>query len=205
MKLKIDFIIFAVLFIFLLGFKFEVFNENFYDKQFDKNGVYDSFGKEKVIEENNNLINYLQGKGELDTKFFNEKEKLHLKDVKDLIVAANVLFYLCLIFIVFYIIYFIKKKEFRLLKNSLWFSVLTVFFILFLFLIFDFSSLFIKFHELFFSNNLWILDPLKDNLIVMFPETFFYSIFTEMIMDIILICLFLVLVNSKLLNNVNHG
>src|SRR5205814_239283 len=39
----------------------------------------------------------------------------------------------------------------------------------------DFDRLFLTFHFLSFSNNLWILDPARDRLIQLFPEGFFYD------------------------------
>lgn len=37
----------------------------------------------------------------------------------------------------------------------------------------DFSSAFEKFHKIFFTNDLWILDPRTDVLIQMLPQIFF--------------------------------
>jgi integral membrane protein (TIGR01906 family) len=37
----------------------------------------------------------------------------------------------------------------------------------------DFSGVFVQFHLLSFSNDLWILDPRTDNLIRLFPQEFF--------------------------------
>ena len=37
----------------------------------------------------------------------------------------------------------------------------------------DFNAAFIKFHEIFFDNDLWLLDLRTDVLIQMFPEEFF--------------------------------
>src|SRR5581483_1488142 len=37
----------------------------------------------------------------------------------------------------------------------------------------DFSELFIQFHLLSFSNDLWLLDPRTDNLIRLFPQEYF--------------------------------
>ncbi len=37
----------------------------------------------------------------------------------------------------------------------------------------DFSELFLQFHLLSFSNDLWLLDPRTDNLIRLFPQEFF--------------------------------
>ena len=36
----------------------------------------------------------------------------------------------------------------------------------------DFSQAFVRFHELAFSNDLWILDPRTDYLIMLYPEGF---------------------------------
>ena len=38
-----------------------------------------------------------------------------------------------------------------------------------------FRYLFLQFHFMSFSNNLWILDPSRDKLIQMFPESFFFD------------------------------
>ena len=37
----------------------------------------------------------------------------------------------------------------------------------------DFTRYFILFHEIFFTNDLWMLDPTTDRLINMVPEGFF--------------------------------
>ncbi len=39
----------------------------------------------------------------------------------------------------------------------------------------DFDALFIRFHQLVFTNDLWLLDPATDALIRMLPEPFFES------------------------------
>jgi integral membrane protein (TIGR01906 family) len=39
----------------------------------------------------------------------------------------------------------------------------------------DFDQLFLQFHLVSFDNDLWILDPTKDNLIMMFPQGFWYD------------------------------
>jgi len=39
----------------------------------------------------------------------------------------------------------------------------------------NFESTFTKFHEIMFTNNLWLLNPATDKLIVMYPENFFYE------------------------------
>ena len=41
---------------------------------------------------------------------------------------------------------------------------------------FGFEAAFTRFHELFFNNNLWQLDPDRDHLIQMFPQDFWRDI-----------------------------
>ncbi len=40
---------------------------------------------------------------------------------------------------------------------------------------FNFDQLFLEFHLISFDNDLWMLDPTKDNLIMMFPQGFWYD------------------------------
>ena len=41
--------------------------------------------------------------------------------------------------------------------------------------LFGFDRLFWQFHELFFANDFWLLDPASDCLIMLFPDGFFYD------------------------------
>jgi integral membrane protein (TIGR01906 family) len=49
----------------------------------------------------------------------------------------------------------------------------------------DFNSIFYFFHILSFSNDLWLLDPATDYLIMMFPEGFFFDSAILMVATII--------------------
>jgi integral membrane protein (TIGR01906 family) len=66
----------------------------------------------------------------------------------------------------------------------------------------DFDGLFLLFHYISFSNNLWILDPSKDYLIMMFPEGFFNDaailIVSTIIGVAVIIWIAAFLVNKKL-------
>ena len=39
----------------------------------------------------------------------------------------------------------------------------------------DFNGVFIKFHHIFFDNDLWLFDPAEDFMIRMLPEGLFYD------------------------------
>jgi len=112
---------------------------------------------------------------------FNEKELIHLADVKKLIqldyciqiTALVVLFVCCLV------LYIGLKRNWHILaKGFLWGSVFTLGVMIFLALwaLFGFEQLFILFHRASFTNEFWILDPTKDYLLMLFPGGFFYDI-----------------------------
>ncbi len=203
--LKISFVISIISLIFLTNLNLFSLNFNVYKKEFQKLNVY-----EEIPEADKyalNVINYHKNKEELNT-FFNEKEKLHLKDVKDLINKALLIFYLSLILTFILSIYLVYKKEYKnILDSFILSSFIMIGVILFLLLI-PFDLFFTKFHELTFSNNLWLLGQ-EDNLIKLFPQEFFFNISFKiginiLITSIILIVLSFLLkfkLNKKLLNN----
>ncbi|MBU2633894.1 MAG: DUF1461 domain-containing protein [Nanoarchaeota archaeon] len=184
-------IIILIFLIILLNFKLLVFNDKFYDKEFMKNNM-DS----NLLEENKEkLFDYFKGEN-LDTDFFNEKEKLHLVDVKNLIQKTFILLYIVLIVFVLLLFYLIYNKKYLVIGDSFIFSgIITMGFLIILSL-FSFSSLFYKFHLLFFKNNLWLLDPLTDNLIKMFPEWFFYDFFKRLVLNSFFTSLFLIIIGG---------
>ncbi len=171
------------LFLILTGFRFVVFDKEFYSNEFAKYGVYDRFGKDTVDRNSNELIGYLAGKNELNTDFFNDKEKIHLLDVKGLIKQALFTFNIIGIIILLLISYLMVNKRFDELGNVAFSSGVTTLILLILFLgavAYDFDKLFLGFHLISFNNDLWMLNPVTDNLIVMFPEGFFYDISMRM-------------------------
>tara|TARA_B100000029_G_C17513155_1_gene937066 strand:+ start:827 stop:1504 length:678 start_codon:yes stop_codon:yes gene_type:complete len=109
---------------------------------------------------------------------FNQREIEHMKDVKNLINFLNMIglilgfsliIFTCLLS--FYDKYW-KKSFLNLIFLSGLFSIFLVVGILGIFLVF-FDYFFILFHKISFSNDLWILNPKTDYLIMMFPENFF--------------------------------
>ena len=68
----------------------------------------------------------------------------------------------------------------------------------------NFTKYFILFHKIFFSNNLWILNPDTDRLINIVPEPFFIdtairivAIFFGMIVCVYIICSILLKLGIK--------
>jgi len=111
---------------------------------------------------------------------FNEKEIIHLEDVRNLIqldYRIQLLVLLVMITCALVLLLGLKEKWFALIKSLFWGSIITLSLMIFLafWAIIGFERLFILFHVVSFSNKLWILDPSKDYLIMMFPGGFFYD------------------------------
>lgn len=147
---------------------------------------------DELLRISNKMMDYLRGKreklsdisatikGRPDVLFFNEKEAAHMKDVRNLFIAAIYLRRILLISCI--LILTVIKLSGGSLKKILPRSLLIgsgIFFALFICLggiiASNFSKYFIVFHQIFFNNDLWILDPATDNLINIVPEGFFFE------------------------------
>ena len=163
-----------------------------YDFEFKKNNTSFKTGinkndLEKIVDnlqdffneqsdEKINMNTYING---VNKKLFNQKEIIHMVDVK------NLLFNIKIIVLILWtslipptLFYFRKSKRNKLLllklsaKSYLKFSFSITAFILIAILI-GFRWIFYFFHIISFDNDLWILDPRKDYLIKIFEEIFF--------------------------------
>jgi integral membrane protein (TIGR01906 family) len=110
---------------------------------------------------------------------FNAREVGHLVDVK----ALFHFMYKCLLGSFIYVLLFAaaalfwwKDKRF-LARGLVWGSGLSILLMIILGLlaIMDFRWLFWQFHLLSFTNDLWLLDPRTDYLIMLFPEGFWFD------------------------------
>jgi integral membrane protein (TIGR01906 family) len=110
---------------------------------------------------------------------FNEREVGHLKDVKGLFrldfrLLLGTLIYAVIYSGLNYILWLDKKRVARGLIGG---SVLTlaVIIILGLMIWINFDWFFYQFHLISFTNDLWLLDPTTDYLIMLFPQGFWYD------------------------------
>ncbi|MBM01794.1 MAG: TIGR01906 family membrane protein [Chloroflexi bacterium] len=138
-----------------------------------------SLNLEKIKEVNLNIKTYFFNKDELlDVDIYSDKEVHHMKDVKSIM---NLIFNLGKILsIVFCVLIFLLYSYFGVHPNKvILYSIILFSSILILlgtsFLLF-FQEIFIIFHKIAFNNDLWILDPNKDYLLMMFPEDFFRDV-----------------------------
>ena len=112
---------------------------------------------------------------------FNEREVLHMKDVKSLMKLVYRIQEISGMYLIFFSLagLLLCKRKFLpiLARCSAIGGFVTVGLVVFVGLMsfVGFSNLFTAFHVVSFSNDLWILDPRTDYLIRMFPEGFFFD------------------------------
>ena len=169
-------------------FHFLLHHNAFYEKQFEKNGIYEQYGEETTNAESQEILNYIKDKNKdtIDSDFFSDRDKQHMIDVKYLIQKTYPIKYVLIAIILFMFLPFLalNRKQYKKILHDLFeytgivlitlpilFGTATLFFQDF------FTKAFTQFHYWFFNNDLWILDTRVDNLINLFPESFF-EVFT---------------------------
>jgi integral membrane protein (TIGR01906 family) len=117
----------------------------------------------------------------VNQEVFGEREKAHMIDVKNLYIGARNIQWFSLFLLITFI-------GFGVIKSKMAFSeilmriryvmpfLLTIMVGIGLLFALDFNKYFTLFHELFFSNDLWLLDPKTDIMINMVPEVYFYTV-----------------------------
>ncbi len=171
----------------MISIERNAYNINYFTKAYEKYDIESVTSKSK--EELNiitiDLIKYLKGIGgnELLEEHFNEREILHMEDVQYLFNLERTVKHTATIISFLIILYFIKKKEFLTIGKTLFYGLFANYIlisILGILIIFDFNKYFNYFHKIFFSNDLWILDPTTDLMIQMLPEPFFFGMAKNM-------------------------
>lgn len=118
---------------------------------------------------------------------FNNKEITHMDDVRELL-----LFFLGLrdVALILALIAFLMllKYDHQTISKALFYGS-AIFMVVLLIVgasfIFNFNNTFILFHQLFFANDLWIMDPSTDRLIWIVPEPFFFAMISRMVIYIL--------------------
>lgn len=194
------------------------FDESFYQKEYIKNNTTAETGmsEEDLWDTTEVLFDYLHDfRDDLNVQhevngtvreIFDSREKTHMVDVKNLylntIKVRNILAIVGII--LFSISCLLSKKPIYISNMYIGYkrSVALLFSIIFAILIYaaiDFNSFWIQFHYLFFTNDLFFLDPNTEILINMVPEQFFF----DLVMRIILMFISSVIVLFGLLYYLN--
>ncbi len=188
--------LFIALFPILLLFtdiQIAAFDRDFYAAEFKRYHIAENINVnfQDLMLANENTIHFIEGKRDnldfqviiagSEQEFFSKRDKLHMVDVKNLFDKGKTIRNLGLIYVIFFIIIgFYKNKKFKknLAKYCFVSSLLSIIFIglLAMLMSIDFYKYFTIFHKIFFTNDLWLMDPVADRLVNIYPETFFTDI-----------------------------
>lgn len=165
---------------------------NFYLKEYRKLGVAENIGISAEDLENATeiLLDYTSGKREdmiTEADFdgqrkevFNDREKAHMVDVRALFLGARTfsrIATICGAVLLAALLIFTRERKTILRGYRLGnYIFLGIFVIIALYAAVDFTSFWTSFHHVFFTNDLWLLDPATCNLILMVPEQFFFDL-----------------------------
>lgn len=138
------------------------------------------------------MTDYLKGHGDFQLIFqmdgiaynaFNEREQSHMADVQGLFRLCRILA-LCGAVLTLICWFFARKQPFfwRTVRRTVCIVLAFVVLIALLAMV-DFDRLFILFHQIAFTNNLWLLNPHTDLLIRLMPTQLFidYALIIGMI------------------------
>lgn len=170
----------------------------FYQRLYEKYTVTDALNMEMedVMEVTEYMMAYLIGEEEelsivtdVDGQtqdFFNEQDRLHMLDVKNLFLGGLKLrTYLLIAVAVLLIALLVKKADLKEVIVNAYGTAFKIFLGILLFLAVaftvDFTACFTIFHEIFFTNDLWLFDAATDYMIRMLPEGFFASMVVRIV------------------------
>lgn len=178
---------------------FHAFHLNYYENSYAKLETAKGLGmsEEALNDATHVLLSYIKDQRDdlhcvhevwgVEREIFNEREVKHMVDVKHLYLNARMI---CLsiggigLMSLAVLFFRIKRKKMTMvemlsdLKNG-FYQVVLAFLIVIGFLLFyafvDFERFWTVFHQIFFRNDLWLLDPRTSIMINMFPQEFFFG------------------------------
>ena len=178
-----------IVLLFGLVLNFMCFNKSFYRYEYSRLDTAASIGmSSKDLEKTTDvLLGYLKGDYEDLTisvkvngesrEVFNEREKAHMVDVLALYNGFQTIVRSCAIIVGLSLIaiFVLKIRVFDIKRSYTHCLMIFGGFLLaiIIFCLVDFNAFWTQFHHIFFTNDLWLLDPNTDILIQMVPGPFF--------------------------------
>ena len=183
---------------------YNCFNLNFYKSFYQKENLAPKIGTtyEELIKNTTNLLDYLNHKAILNLDCYTDKDILHMQDVRTLYsLSYKTMIFFIVVFTISTILLIIlcKKRTIFYITNTfnkVLLAFIIVIGILSCIISYNFTSFWIKLHQLLFSNDLWLLSPDESNLIQMVPEEFFISLITTIILHIFILFISLFILNT---------
>ncbi|MBA1337179.1 MAG: hypothetical protein HPY66_3615 [Firmicutes bacterium] len=183
----------------LTAVQIATFDISIYENAYAKYNLYDTteLTRRDYVDLSRKILEYLNGKTDSiynraiifgsEKYLFSQKELTHMMDVKALFTMGyrmRNLSFLALILLLVAIFHAGNRKKHYMGKalfraSLILFAASTVLLII---ISTDFYNYFTVFHEIFFTNDLWLLNPETDLLINMFPLEFFNNMAVRIFM-----------------------
>lgn len=183
----------VIIVVLLTSFQVAIYGDSkyeFYREEYEKYRVTGDLNMETsdVMEVTDYMMAYLIGEEDelsivtdVDGRqqdFFNEQDRLHMADVRNLFLGGLKLrTVLLVVAVILYVVMVVLKMDWKHIIPKAYSWALGVFLVVIVFLgiafSIDFTRCFTLFHQMFFSNDLWLFDPATDYMIRMLPEGFF--------------------------------
>lgn len=186
------FVVLTPIVLLLTDVQMVAFNRDYYRAEYTKYRIPEYIGMKmnNLMDSTEKLLSYLDNKrNDLDFKgsfikgeeeFFSQRDKQHMVDVKGLFVKGRFIRNFSAIYIaIFLLLLFWKKPVKRQLRKLAACGIaaavagIAPVLIIVVLMSIDFYKYFTVFHKIFFTNDLWLLDPSNDRLINIFPQDFF--------------------------------
>ena len=193
LKILISLLTLFILLIF--SFNFLLNSDNFFQQQFSKHGSYDRVDNADQI--NKAMLQYLTSETtELQVSGFNEREKIHLLDVKQIVKQLNNLMIITFFLLISLLAFLVRKEQsFKALSFETSKTCLVILLVAAVFSIVSFSFLFSGFHQMFFDSGTWLFNK-EDLLIKLYPIDFFKDFFQNILILTVLYNLLLLAVSK---------
>ena len=183
----------VIVILLISSFEIGIYSDfGWYEKEYEKYNVTEDLEMkmDDVMDVTEEMMAYLRGDREglvvwttvngEKQEFFNDREKAHMVDAQNLFLGGLTLRFSAIIVLVISLsgLIFTKGNWKRILPKS-FLTGLGAFLVisggLGVLCASDFNKYFFLFHDIFFDNDLWLLDPATDLMIRMLPEGFFFD------------------------------
>lgn len=145
---------------------------------------------------NDQIINFFKNGLQLD--FLNEKERVHLEDVKQFIKIANFLFVFSFVAVICGVKYLSNKEKKFLLEatRKVSISVFIITLLVSIAIVSNFDVSFLTFHKVLFVKN--FIFPANSLLKTLYPDNFFFGLSALYLISILLVSGTLAVISHRL-------
>ena len=179
--------------IFLVSVNLAAFDNSFYSKKFREYGITNKIPDAEAL--NAKVMGFITGESNAISKVFNERERQHLADVRNLARNSNIAIYILVVLFVLLLVLFglLLREESHIAgligKTLVYGGVFAIAaaIVLLLLALFNFNYAFDSFHKIFFQQGTYSFNPENELIVRLYPEQIFRDLGIKIIKTIFLI------------------